>query len=138
MATTRGFAPGTGILTTTGDGLDNAITTSRDAARHILVNAGGVPMIHHPAQRCGLHNEPIGPFLSRSGEMISVCPRLEVNDGPGHNSGRAKVGPQAPVGKIPQGISWKSSRKGPAVCNLTASVSSRLPLRNWPSAAASH
>jgi hypothetical protein len=57
MATSRGFAPGTGILTTTGDGLDNAITTSRDAARHILVNAGGVPMVHHPAQRCGLHNE---------------------------------------------------------------------------------
>ena len=45
MAVTSTFDPGTGILATTGDGLDNAITTSRNAAGNILVNGGAVPIL---------------------------------------------------------------------------------------------
>ena len=45
MAITASFVPGTGVLTATGDGLDNAITASRDAAGNILVNGGGVPIL---------------------------------------------------------------------------------------------
>ena len=44
MAITASFVPGTGVLTATGDGLDNAITASRDAAGNILVNGGAVPI----------------------------------------------------------------------------------------------
>jgi Ca2+-binding RTX toxin-like protein len=42
MAVSSIFVPGTGVLTTTGDSLDNTITTSRDAAGNILVNGGAV------------------------------------------------------------------------------------------------
>ena len=42
MAVSSIFVPATGVLTTTGDNLDNAITTSRDAAGNILVNGGAV------------------------------------------------------------------------------------------------
>ena len=45
MAVTSTFDPATGILATTGDGLDNAITTSRNAAGNILVNGGAVPIL---------------------------------------------------------------------------------------------
>jgi Ca2+-binding RTX toxin-like protein len=45
MAITASFVPGTGVLTATGDGLDNAITASRDAAGNILVNGGAVPIV---------------------------------------------------------------------------------------------
>jgi Ca2+-binding RTX toxin-like protein len=41
-ATTAQFNPGTGTLSVNGDGLDNAITISRDAAGKILVNGGAV------------------------------------------------------------------------------------------------
>ena len=42
MAVSSTFVPATGVLTTTGDNLDNAITTSRNAAGNILVNGGAV------------------------------------------------------------------------------------------------
>jgi Ca2+-binding RTX toxin-like protein len=45
MAVTSTFDPATGTLATTGDGLDNAITTSRNAAGNILVNGGAVPIL---------------------------------------------------------------------------------------------
>ena len=44
MAISSNFSPSTGMLTTTGDGLDNEITASRDAAGNILVNGGAVPI----------------------------------------------------------------------------------------------
>src|SRR5262245_55969740 len=44
MAVTSSFFAGQGLLTETGDSLDNAITTSRNAAGAILVNAGAVPI----------------------------------------------------------------------------------------------
>ena len=44
MAISSNFAAGTGVLTTTGDDLDNTITTSRNAAGIILVNGGAVPI----------------------------------------------------------------------------------------------
>ena len=44
MAISSNFSPSTGVLTTTGDGLDNEITASRDAAGNILVNGGAVPI----------------------------------------------------------------------------------------------
>ena len=42
MAITSDFDAGTGVLLTGGDALDNAITTSRNAAGAILVNGGAV------------------------------------------------------------------------------------------------
>jgi hypothetical protein len=44
MAISSIFDPNTGVLTTTGDYLDNAIVTSRNAAGSIFVNAGAVPI----------------------------------------------------------------------------------------------
>src|SRR4051794_3151661 len=44
MAVSSTFNPGNGALTTSGDNLDNPITTSRDATGSILINAGGVPI----------------------------------------------------------------------------------------------
>jgi hypothetical protein len=44
MAVSSTFNPGSGALTTTGDNLDNTITTSRDATGSILINAGAVPI----------------------------------------------------------------------------------------------
>jgi Ca2+-binding RTX toxin-like protein len=44
MAVSSTFNPGNGALTTTGDNLDNTITTSRDATGSILINAGTVPI----------------------------------------------------------------------------------------------
>ena len=44
MAISSSFSPGTGVLTTLGDALDNTITTSRDAAGSILINGGAVPV----------------------------------------------------------------------------------------------
>jgi Ca2+-binding RTX toxin-like protein len=44
MAITASFSQGTGLLTETGDDLDNTITTSRNAAGTILVNGGAVPV----------------------------------------------------------------------------------------------
>jgi Ca2+-binding RTX toxin-like protein len=44
MAISSIFDPSTGVLTTAGDDLDNAITTSRNAAGTILVNGGAVPI----------------------------------------------------------------------------------------------
>ena len=44
MAVSSTFNPGNGELTTTGDNLDNTITTSRDATGSILINAGAVPI----------------------------------------------------------------------------------------------
>jgi Ca2+-binding RTX toxin-like protein len=44
MAIIASFAPGTGVLTETGDSLDNTIVTSRDAAGTILINGGAVPV----------------------------------------------------------------------------------------------
>jgi Ca2+-binding RTX toxin-like protein len=42
MAITATFSPGSALLTEFGDSLDNAITTSRDAAGNLLVNSGAV------------------------------------------------------------------------------------------------
>jgi hypothetical protein len=42
MAISATFSAGTGVLTTTGDNLDNTITTSRNAAGSILINGGAV------------------------------------------------------------------------------------------------
>src|SRR5262249_11378330 len=44
MAITSSFFAGQGLLTETGDALNNAITTSRNAAGAILVNGGAVPI----------------------------------------------------------------------------------------------
>jgi Ca2+-binding RTX toxin-like protein len=44
-ATTATFSPTAGELTVTGDGLDNTIVISRNAAGNILVNGGAVPVI---------------------------------------------------------------------------------------------
>jgi hypothetical protein len=40
MAIKAKFFPGAGLLSETGDDVDNTIVTSRDAARQILVNGG--------------------------------------------------------------------------------------------------
>jgi Ca2+-binding RTX toxin-like protein len=45
MATSASFSPTSGLLTELGDSLDNSIVTSRDAAGHILVNGGAVPVV---------------------------------------------------------------------------------------------
>src|SRR4051812_11963788 len=45
MAISSSFDPNTGVLTTTGDDVDNTITTSRNAAGTILVNGGAVPIV---------------------------------------------------------------------------------------------
>jgi Ca2+-binding RTX toxin-like protein len=45
MAVTARFFPGAGKLTEFGDVLDNALTTSRNAAGTILVNGGAVPVL---------------------------------------------------------------------------------------------
>jgi hypothetical protein len=45
MAITSGFIASTGVLTTSGDDLDNTITTSRNAAGTILINGGAVPIV---------------------------------------------------------------------------------------------
>src|SRR4026209_620600 len=42
LAFTASFVPGTGVLSVLGDGLDNTITVSRNAAGTILVNGGAV------------------------------------------------------------------------------------------------
>jgi Ca2+-binding RTX toxin-like protein len=44
MAIKAKFSPGAGSLSVFGDGHDNTITTSRDAAGRILVNGGAVPV----------------------------------------------------------------------------------------------
>jgi Ca2+-binding RTX toxin-like protein len=44
MAVSSRFDPATGLLTATGDNLDNTITVSRDAAGAILINGGAVPI----------------------------------------------------------------------------------------------
>ena len=44
-AITASFAAGTGVLTITGDALDNSITVSRDAAGKLLVNGGAVAVL---------------------------------------------------------------------------------------------
>ena len=44
-ATTASFSPGAGVLTVFGDGADNTITVSRNAAGQILVNGGAVAVI---------------------------------------------------------------------------------------------
>ena len=44
MAISSIFDPNTGVLSTTGDDLDNTITTSRNAPGAILVNGGAVPI----------------------------------------------------------------------------------------------
>jgi Ca2+-binding RTX toxin-like protein len=44
MTITASFSPNPGVLTEIGDGLDNTIVTSRDAAGKILVNGGLVPV----------------------------------------------------------------------------------------------
>jgi Ca2+-binding RTX toxin-like protein len=46
-AVTAVFSPGTGILTVVGDGLNNTITVSRDAAGGILVNGGAAVVKVH-------------------------------------------------------------------------------------------
>lgn len=45
MAVTASFAPGAGVLSVHGDGLDNTIEVSRNAAGQILVNGGAVNII---------------------------------------------------------------------------------------------
>src|SRR5215510_6948098 len=45
MAVSSKFDPATGLLTATGDNLDNTITVSRDAAGAILINGGAVPIV---------------------------------------------------------------------------------------------
>ena len=45
MAVSANFVPSTGVLTTTGDNLDNTMTTSRNAAGSILVNGGAVAIV---------------------------------------------------------------------------------------------
>jgi Ca2+-binding RTX toxin-like protein len=44
-ATTATFESGSGVLTVTGDNLDNTTTISRDAAGILLVNGGAVPIV---------------------------------------------------------------------------------------------
>ena len=44
QAVTGNFPPGTGVLSVFGDGRDNTIEISRDAAGNILVNGGAVPV----------------------------------------------------------------------------------------------
>jgi Ca2+-binding RTX toxin-like protein len=44
MAIKAKFFPGAGLLSETGDDVDNTIVTSRDAAGQILVNGGAVPV----------------------------------------------------------------------------------------------
>src|SRR5512132_328677 len=44
MAIKATFFPGAGLLSETGDDVDNTIVTSRDAAGQILVNGGTVPV----------------------------------------------------------------------------------------------
>jgi Ca2+-binding RTX toxin-like protein len=41
---TASFAPGAGVLSVFGDNQDNTIVVSRDAAGHILINGGAVPV----------------------------------------------------------------------------------------------
>jgi len=45
LAVTASFVPGTGVLSVLGDGLDNTITVSRNAAGTILVNGGAVAVV---------------------------------------------------------------------------------------------
>src|SRR5262245_59190181 len=45
MAVSSRFDPATGLLTATGDNLDNTITVSRDAGGSILINGGAVPIV---------------------------------------------------------------------------------------------
>src|SRR5829696_9217335 len=45
MAVTSNFTPSAGILSTSGDALNNNITVSRDAAGKLLVNGGAVPVL---------------------------------------------------------------------------------------------
>jgi RTX calcium-binding nonapeptide repeat (4 copies) len=49
MAIRSRFIPGIGFLETFGDGLDNNVTISRNAAGQLLVNGGAVPIIGGPA-----------------------------------------------------------------------------------------
>ena len=44
-AVTATFSPGSGVLSVFGDGLDNKISLSRNAAGRILVNGGPVPVV---------------------------------------------------------------------------------------------
>jgi Ca2+-binding RTX toxin-like protein len=44
MAIKASFSPNAGLLSVTGDNVDNTITTTRDAAGNILVNGGAVPI----------------------------------------------------------------------------------------------
>src|SRR5437870_6852611 len=44
MAIKATFFPGAGLLSETGDGVDNTIVTSRDAAGQLFVNGGAVPI----------------------------------------------------------------------------------------------
>jgi Ca2+-binding RTX toxin-like protein len=45
MAVSSRFDPATGLLTATGDNLDNTIAVNRDAAGSILINGGAVPIV---------------------------------------------------------------------------------------------
>ena len=49
MAVTASFSSATGVLTVTGDGLDNPIVVSRNAAGAIRINRGTVPIVGGPA-----------------------------------------------------------------------------------------
>ena len=44
-ATTATFTPSTGVLSVFGDGADNSIKISRDAAGNILVNGGAISVV---------------------------------------------------------------------------------------------
>jgi hypothetical protein len=79
MAVSANFVPGTGVLTTTGDDLDNTMTTSRNAAGSILVNGGAVAIVggtptvrqYHPDQHVGPRRQRHD--LVRRGDRRAAC-----------------------------------------------------------------
>jgi hypothetical protein len=81
MAVSANFVPSTGVLTTTGDDLDNTMTTSRNAAGSILVNGGAVAIVGGTptVANTTLISSWTATTRSRSTRRTARCPRLRCS-----------------------------------------------------------
>jgi len=91
------FDPATGILTVTGDNLNNTITISRNAAGIILVNGGALPVTGGVASVAntalirvfGLGGNDVITFNESNGAL----PKGELHGGPGNDTLTGGSGP---------------------------------------------
>src|SRR2546430_7320124 len=70
MAIKATFFPSAGILSEVGDGVDNTIVTSRDAAGQLFVNGGAVPI--NGGQTTVAHTSTIPVFGQGGNDTIAL------------------------------------------------------------------